>query len=213
MAAAVQREKLSAMPTSSRMPAEQRREQLLDITGEIVLAEGFGGVSIDRVAREAGIARTVVYAQFDNIDGLFEALLERTERQALEQIRAVVPDLPITRDPDEVLVDAILAFATVVISHPRTWGLALLPVEGAPAALRERIATVRAAVTTMLEPVVAWGIDARGGPSDIDVELLTMTLVSLGEDGARLTLTNPERFPPTRLAEYASTLIRALRRS
>lgn len=213
MSSAVQRDKLAPMATTSRMPAEQRREQLLDITGEIVLGEGFGGVSIDRVAREAGIARTVVYAQFDNIDGLFAALLERTERQALEQIRAVVPDLPITRDPDEVLVDAILAFATVVVSHPRTWGLALLPVEGAPAALRERIAAVRAAVVTMLEPIVAWGIGARGGPSDIDVELLTMTLVTLGEDGARLTLTNPERFPPARLAEYASTLIRALRRS
>ncbi|HEY6781293.1 MAG TPA: hypothetical protein VI111_10075, partial [Thermoleophilaceae bacterium] len=124
-----------------------------------------------------------------------------------------VPDLPITRDPDQVLVDAILAFATVVVSHPRTWGLALLPVEGAPPALRERIASVRAAITTMLQPIVAWGIETRGGPEGIDVELLTMTLVTLGEDGARLTLTDPERFPPARLAEYASTLIRALRRS
>ncbi len=195
------------------MPAEQRREQLLDIAGDVIVAEGFGAVSIDRIAREATIARTVVYAQFDNLDGLFTALLERTERQALEQVRAVIPDLPIKRDPDEVLVDAVLAFATVVVSHPRTWGLALLPVEGAPTALRERIATVRAAITTMLQPIVAWGIEARGGPEGIDVELLTMTLVTLGEDGARLILTDPERFPPARLAEYASTLIRALSRS
>lgn len=201
------------MATAPRMPAEQRREQLLDIAGDVILEEGFGAVSIDRVARDAKIARTVVYAQFDNLDGLFAALLERTERQALEQVRAVVPDLPIKRDPDAVLVDAILAFATVVVSHPRTWGLALLPVEGAPPALRDRIAAVRAAITTMLQPIVAWGIEARGGPEGIDVELLTMTLVTLGEDGARLTLTDPERFPPARLAEYASTLISSLQRS
>ncbi len=210
---AVQPEKLAPVASTPRMPPELRREQLLDITGDLVLVEGFGAVSIDRVAREAKIARTVVYSQFDNIDGLFAALLERTERQALEQVRAVVPDLPIRRDPDEVLVDAILAFATVVVSHPRTWGLALLPVEGAPPALRDRIAAVRAAITTMLQPIVAWGIEARGGPEGIDVELLTMTLVTLGEDGARLTLTDPERFPPARLATYASTLIGALRRS
>jgi AcrR family transcriptional regulator len=201
------------MATTPRMPAGQRREQLLDIAGDVILAEGFGAVSIDRVARDASIARTVVYAQFDNLDGLFSALLERTERQALEQVRAVIPDMPISRDPDAVLVDAVLAFATVVVSHPRTWGLALLPVEGAPPALRERIARVRAAITTMLQPIVAWGIEARGGPEGIDVELLTMTLVTLAEDGARLILTDPERFPPARLAEYASTLIRALRRS
>ena len=120
------------MATAPRMPAEQRREQLLDVAGDVILAEGFGAVSIDRIARDAKIARTVVYSQFDNLDGLFTALLERTERQALEQVRAVVPDLPIKRDPDAVLVDAILAFATVVVSHPRTWGLALLPVEGSP---------------------------------------------------------------------------------
>jgi AcrR family transcriptional regulator len=213
MDSAVQPEKLASVAATPRMPPEQRREQLLDITGDLVLAEGFGAVSIDRVARDAKIARTVVYAQFENIDGLFTALLERTERQALEQVRAVVPDLPIRRDPDEVLVDAILAFATVVVSHPRTWGLALLPVEGAPSALRDRIAAVRAAITKMLQPIVVWGIEARGGPEGIDVELLTMTLVTLGEDGARLTLTDPERFPPARLAAYASALIGALRRS
>ncbi|HEY6780593.1 MAG TPA: TetR family transcriptional regulator, partial [Thermoleophilaceae bacterium] len=76
------------MATVPRMPAEQRREQLLDIAGDVILAEGFGAVSIDRVARDATIARTVVYSQFDNLDGLFAALLERTERQALEQVRA-----------------------------------------------------------------------------------------------------------------------------
>jgi AcrR family transcriptional regulator len=201
------------MASTPRMPAEQRRDQLLDVTGDLLLGEGFGAVSIDRVAREAGIARTVVYSQFDNIDGLFAALLERTERHALEQVRAVIPDMPIKRDPDEVLVDALLAFATVVVSHPRTWGLALLPVEGAPSALRERITDVRDSINMMLQPVVAWGIEARGGPQGIDVELLTRTLVTLGEDGARLSLTDPERYPPARLAAYASTLIRALARS
>ena len=68
--------------TKVRMAPEARREQLLDVTADLVLREGYGAVSIDRVAREATIARTVVYAQFGNLQGLLEALVDRTQRRA-----------------------------------------------------------------------------------------------------------------------------------
>src|SRR3954447_660858 len=108
------------------MSAEGRREQLLDVLTDIVLGEGFGAVSIDRLARDAGIARTVVYAHFGNIDGLLQALVERAERRALSQVRGVVPDFPDERDPDEILIEAVAAFLETVTRDPRTWRLALL---------------------------------------------------------------------------------------
>jgi AcrR family transcriptional regulator len=196
-----------------RMSAEDRREQLLDVLAEIVVGEGYGAVSIDRVARDAEIARTVVYAQFGNLEGMVEALVERTERRVLSQVRGLVPDLPrVSGDPDEILVEAVRAFTTLVRDDPRTWRVALFPAEGAPAGLRRRIAGARDAVLTLLEPVVAWGVEQRGGPAGLDTELFARTLVMLGEDAARLVLTDPDRYPPERLAGYAATLIAALAR-
>src|SRR3954469_1594769 len=57
-----------------RMTAEQRREQLLDATKAIVLEHGFHAVSIEAVARAAGITRPIVYGHFEDLGGLLEAL-------------------------------------------------------------------------------------------------------------------------------------------
>jgi AcrR family transcriptional regulator len=198
--------------TPRRLPAEQRREQLLDVVTKLVLDEGFGAVSIDRVAREAGIARTVVYSQFGNLEGLLNALVDRAAARAVGQVSAVIPEMPVSRDPDALLVDAVRAFTTLVRDHPRLWRLVLFPVEGAPPIVRERVAEGRAAVFALLEPLVEWGIEQRGGPEGIDTELLARGLMTMGEDAARIVLAEPERFPPERIASFTATLLGALER-
>lgn len=200
-------------PPSRRLPAEQRREQLLDVVTQVVLSEGFGAVSIDRVARDADIARTVIYAQFGNLEGMLNALVDRASTRAVGQVSAVIPELPVTRDPDVLLVDAIRSFTTLVRDHPRLWRLVLFPVEGAPPIVRERIAEGRAAVFALLQPLVEWGVQARGGPAGIDTELLARGLLTMGEDAARIVVAEPESFTPERIATFTATLLRALARS
>jgi AcrR family transcriptional regulator len=198
--------------SARRLPPEQRREQLLDVVTKVILDEGFGAVSIDRVARDAGIARTVVYAQFGNLDGMLNALIDRASTRAVGQVSAVIPELPVSRDPDVLLVDAIRAFTTLVRDHPRLWRLVLFPVEGAPKAVRERVAEGRAAVFALLEPLVEWGVQQRGGPAGIDTELLARGLLTMGEDAARIVVADPERFTPDRIADFTATLLGALAR-
>jgi AcrR family transcriptional regulator len=195
-----------------RLPPEQRREQLLDVLTDIIVDEGYAAVSIDRVARNASIARTVVYAQFDNLDGMFEALVERTQMRALGQVTAVVPEIGIDRDPDEILVEAIRMFTTLVRDHPRTWRLVLFPPEGAPPVIRERIEEGRVAVRALLEPVLAWGIAKRGGPAIEDTEMTARLITGVGEEMARLVLSDPERYSPDRCATFVKSLISAVSR-
>ncbi len=202
---------MTSRPTR-RLPPAQRREQLLDVVTQIVLDEGFAAVSIDRVARDAQIARTVVYSQFGNIEGMFDALMDRAATRAVGQVSAVIPELPVTRDPDALLVDAILAFTTLVRDHPRLWRLVLFPVEGSPPIVRERIARSRAAVFALLEPLVEWGVQARGGPADMDTELLARGLLTMGEDAARIVVADPEHFPPERIAAFTAMLLRSMAR-
>lgn len=197
--------------SATRMTAEARREQLLDVLSDLVITEGFAAVTIDRLAREAGIARTVVYSHFGDLDGTFEALADRAEQRAMSQVRALVPEPPIAADPDEVLVDAIAAVLTLVREDPRTWRIVLHPPEGAPAAQRKRLAAGRDAVISLLVPVIAWGIAERGGPEGLDGELFTRALVTLCEDAARLALRDPERYPPERFTAFAQVLLAAMR--
>jgi AcrR family transcriptional regulator len=193
------------------MAPEARREQLLDVLADLVLAEGYAAVSIDRVAREAGIARTVVYAQFGDLQGLLEALVERTERRAMTQVQAVLARVGgDVEDVDAVIVTAVRSFGEIVIEDPRTWRLALLPSEGAPKLLRQRTEASRRAIRALLQPVIAWAMARRGGLDGVEDELAARAIVTLGEDAARLMISDPAAYPPERMAAFASALLRAL---
>jgi AcrR family transcriptional regulator len=197
----------------ARMSAQARRDQLLDVLSAIVLTEGYGAVSIDRVSRDAEIARTVIYSHFGNLDGLLRALIERTEQRAVGQIREVIPDIDFEEDPDTVLIEAVRSFLQMVRAEPDTWRLALFPVEGAPPELRETLARVRAGLVGLLQPVAEAGIQRRGGPTGLDTELFSRLIVGFGEEGAKLVLSDPEQYSPDRLADFTATIMGAVRRS
>src|SRR5437868_3304831 len=78
-------------PYAPRMPPAQRREHLVDAALKVILQHGYGRVSIEGVARAAGVTRPVVYDHFPNLARLLHALVEREERYSLEQLEAVVP--------------------------------------------------------------------------------------------------------------------------
>ena len=82
---------MTANATRKRMSADERREQLLDVTKEIVGEQGFHAVSIEAVARGAGITRPVVYEHFGDLPGLLEAMVEREGARALAQLATVLP--------------------------------------------------------------------------------------------------------------------------
>jgi AcrR family transcriptional regulator len=194
------------------MSAQDRRDQLLDVLAEIVLNEGYAAVSIDRVSRDAEIARTVIYSHFGNLDGMLRALIQRTEQRAAGQIRAVIPDIDFEQDPDTLLVEALRTFLTMIRAEPGTWRLALFPVQAAPPGLRETLARVRTGLVEQLRPVAESGIERRGGPRGLDAELFSRLLVSFCEEGARLVLSDPDEYSPDRLADFTATIVGAIRR-
>jgi AcrR family transcriptional regulator len=157
---------------AARMSGAQRREQLLDATKAIVVADGFHAVSIEAVARAAGITRPIVYGHFDDLGGLLEALVERESRRALEQ-------LPDTFDD---LLGALNAYLEAVRTDPDTWRLVLMPQQGAPRLLHERIAAGRAAVIARLAQAL------RPGTNLPDPELSAHMLSAYADEAARLVL-------------------------
>jgi AcrR family transcriptional regulator len=181
--------------TITRMSAAARREQLLDAAKAVVAEAGFHAVSIEAVARRAGITRPIVYRHFDDLAALLDALVERETVRALGQLKEFVPR-SFGGDPREDLIASLDGYLRAVESDPVTWRLMLVPPEGAPGLLGERIAAGRAAVIGQLAGAVA----------SPDPELTARALSSVADEAARLLLADPERYPPGRLIDHARWL-------
>jgi AcrR family transcriptional regulator len=193
------------------MRAEDRREQLLDVALRLTRDRGMQGLSVEAVAREAGVTRPLVYTAFDDLDGLLDALVDREEPLALADVQAAIPDDLGGADPDELLARGVTLFMDAVRAHPDRWHLILLPPDGTPERLRARIETNRAAILGQLEELVAWGIERRGGP-ELDPALTARMILTLAQDAARLVLADPAHYTTERVAGFATAALRLLDR-
>lgn len=191
---------------SPRRSREERREQLLDAALNVIDGGGFSAFSIEAVAREADLAKTVVYATFGNQDELLRSLIGREQQRAFWAVTGVLPKWPFGADPLEVLSEALNAILHVVHQHPETWRLILLAPEGAPPAIRASVDEARSSLTAAISPVVGWGL-GRLELAHLDADLAAHALIAVGEQGIRLTLSDPEGYSPERITEFASSLI------
>ena len=84
---------------AARLPPQQRRAQLLDaafaVLGRVELHE----LSMEAVAKEAGVGKPVLYTVFRTRAELVVALLERERERGLEQVAQTLPADLLGADP------------------------------------------------------------------------------------------------------------------
>ena len=199
---------LSTAPAKTvRLTGPERREQILDATKELAGERGFHSVSIDAVARRAGITRPVVYGHFDDLTGLLRALVDREGKRAVAQLMRLIPREADAENPGTMLLSSLRAFLEAVAEDPFTWKLVLVPAEGTPEILRERAIQIRAAVTQQLAAVVPHALADGSGPPSPDPELTALTLQAISEEAARLILENPGDFTIERVMRHAEWML------
>ena len=71
---------------SVRLPAGERREQILDVAVQVFAKQGFHGASMNDIADAAGVTKPVLYQHFDSKQELYLALLEDVGRRMLHAI-------------------------------------------------------------------------------------------------------------------------------
>ncbi len=177
---------------------------MLDAALSVILEQGYSGVSIEAVARAAGVTRPVVYDHFRNLGLLLQALIEREERCALDQLEQVVPIHPGDDEPGRLLAGGVKRFLDAVAERPDTWRIILLPPEGTPTVVREHIEANRARTLERIEQLARMAIDL---PDELDRELTARAIRDLGEEAGRMVLTDPERYPPERYAQFVRTVV------
>lgn len=109
----------------SRMPAAQRREQLLDCAAKLFSQRGYAKATTAQLAKAAGVTQPIIYRHFDSKKHLFIALIERAGRDTLaawkrhmrgakdsaERLRRLIGDNPMVspagRNAYRVMLQAI----------------------------------------------------------------------------------------------------------
>jgi TetR/AcrR family transcriptional regulator, fatty acid biosynthesis regulator len=73
-----------APPKRQRMAPEVRAGLILDCAARLILDSGLTEISMERIGRDAGVSKALIYNYFPNLNDLLRALLER-EIQALQE--------------------------------------------------------------------------------------------------------------------------------
>jgi AcrR family transcriptional regulator len=103
-----------------RLPATARRELVVEAALEEFARAGYDAASMGRVARAAGVTRTVLYDHFPSKRALFGALLQENHATLLSHLRATITAEKPMRERMQATFDAYLAFAE---SEPLAWKL------------------------------------------------------------------------------------------
>ncbi len=196
-------------PYAARVPAEERRTQLLDAALGIVVRDGYDKLSIDAIAREAGVTRPVVYGVFDGLGDLLSVLLDRQQQRALEEL---APLLVAGFDQDVEAIDQlpelIRVVAEAIARDPVTWRPILVAPQGMPEAVRARIDEDRQRVREVLASMIGVAFASRNVQPD--VEVLSHALVAVLEHFARLLIEEPDLFEIDRLVDSVKVVLSAI---
>jgi AcrR family transcriptional regulator len=182
---------------SSRLTANARREQLLDVALDVFAEAGYHGASMNEVADAAGVTKPVLYQHFESKRELYQALLDEAGARLLAAIgRATEGD---SDGATKTAAGFRAYFHWVADDHD-----AFTLLFGGGARRDEEFAQAVRRVTTTIARAIAPLIAA-----DIDHHhrlTLAHALVGLAEGASRHLVERGQSFDPDELARQISDL-------
>jgi AcrR family transcriptional regulator len=166
-----------------RLPADERRQQLLDVARDLFARSGFHDTSMDDIAEGAGVTKPVLYQHFPSKRALYGELLEDTGRRLLDHLTRATSRATSGRERVEAGFRAYFQFAVGDRSSFRL--LFGASIRSDPDFARTVVEVLRAAaetISTLIEIPT----------SDEQRRVLANALVGMAEAVGRRALTDPE---------------------
>ncbi|HYI62681.1 MAG TPA: TetR family transcriptional regulator [Acidimicrobiales bacterium] len=102
----------------ARRSPQERRQAFLDAAVAAIRREG-AKVSMEAIAREAGVTKPIVYRLFGDRDGLLRALGENMATQVLHEVTRALEEAG--DNPKEMLRTAIAAYVALIDEDPEVY--------------------------------------------------------------------------------------------
>lgn len=152
-----------------------RRQEIINETGKILVAEGYNSLTIQRIAERVDITSAGVHYHFETKEDLVVALIEDREERLIELLEST------EGPPDERLADIIQiqfeAVETVAdMAGPPTLQLVLASVSGGEP-IRDALASMLETYVEIVSGVIREGVEQGVFESD-DPERMAVLLAS-----------------------------------
>ena len=181
-----------------RLPADQRRRQLLDCAREVFARSGFHATSMDDIALDAGVTKPVLYQHFPSKRALYVELLDDTGSRLLDRLAAATRAATTGRARVE---EGFAAYFRFVFHDEAAFRLLFgAPVRSDPEFARAVEDTVRAAAEIIAELIEIPVTDEQR-------RTLAGGLVGMAESVSRRALADEDvERDPDRLASWLAEL-------
>jgi AcrR family transcriptional regulator len=182
---------------SLRMPAAERREQLLAVALDVFAGEGYHQTSMNQIAEAAGITKPVLYQHFASKRELYLALIEEAGGRLLHIITA--PSITETNGRRRVELGFLAYFQWVYDDHD-SFQLLFGGGSRRDAEFSEAAGKFQSRVADAIEPLIT---------ADIDTEhrrTLAHAIVGLAEGVSRRLIRLGNDFDPELIARQVSEL-------
>jgi AcrR family transcriptional regulator len=165
-----------------RLPADERRQQLLAVACDLFARSGFHDTSMDDIAESAGVTKPVLYQHFPSKRALYAELLEDTGRRLLDRLADATGRVTSGRARVEAGFRAYFEFAVGDRSSFRLlFGTSIRTDPDFARAVEAILQAVADTISTLIDLPT----------SDDQRRVLAYALVGMGESVGRRALTEP----------------------
>ena len=181
------------MASTPRMPAAERRLQLLAQAQRVFGDKGFHAASMNDLAKAAGVTKPVLYQHFDSKRELYRELLDHVGAQIEDAVAKANAD---AAGPHEQVQGGLGAYFRFVADHPDAFRVLFGGGTRRDPDFSDQAAAIEARIARSIAPLIQ--ID---GISTEHQTLLAYALVGLSEGASRYWLRELSDTGPDVIAE------------
>lgn len=174
---------------AATVQAESVRQSIMDAASELFVAEGYGNVSMRKIAQKIGYTPTTIYLYFEDKADLLNQICDQTFAQLTRNLVAISK---LSVSPLERLRLGLREYIQFGLNHPNHYAIVFSSITAAGPPVEFETSEGEAAFNTLRDSVAA--CQADGSIKDQNTELISQTLWA-GIHGVTSLLITQQGFP------------------
>ena len=162
--------------TRRRMRAAERRAQLLEVARKVFGRYGFHTVTMDTVAKEAGVTKPILYDHFPSKRDLYLALLEADLANLRERLHDALDRSAGNR---ERIRGSFQAYFDFVDEHAEGFRLLMQEASGPERQFREMVGQLRSEIMGRVTEIIVR--ESKGRVDRSEAEIVALGLIGMVE--------------------------------